>query len=267
MKIFKNKKTLIKKLNGDPNLSFIPTMGALHKGHLSLIKKAKKKRFKTLVSVFINPKQFERKQDFKRYPKNLRKDIQILKKEKIDYLFIPKFKDIFSFKSQNKVFLSNFSNKLCGKFRTGHFKGVLEVVNRFLEIIKPKYIYLGVKDFQQLVLISEHIKKRRLKTKVISCRIIREKNGLAISSRNKLLKTNEKNIAIKTINFLKNRKKKIVLKDINSITNRLLNFGVTKIDYIKIMDIKKLKYENKIKKNCNIFIAFFVNKIRLIDNF
>ena len=267
MKIFKNKKTLIKKLNGDPNLSFIPTMGALHKGHLSLIKKAKKKRFKTLVSVFINPKQFERKQDFKRYPKNLRKDIQILKKEKIDYLFIPKFKDIFSFKCQNKVFLSNFSNKLCGKFRTGHFKGVLEVVNRFLEIIKPKYIYLGVKDFQQLVLISEHIKKRRLKTKVISCRIIREKNGLAISSRNKLLKTNEKNIAIKTINFLKNRKKKIVLKDINSITNRLLNFGVTKIDYIKIMDIKKLKYKNKIKKNCNIFIAFSVNKIRLIDNF
>lgn len=267
MKIFKNKKTLIKKLNGDQNLSFIPTMGALHKGHLSLIKKAKKKRFKTLVSVFINPKQFERKQDFKRYPKNLRKDIQILKKEKIDYLFIPKFKDIFSFKCQNKVFLSNFSNKLCGKFRTGHFKGVLEVVNRFLEIIKPKYIYLGVKDFQQLVLISEHIKKRRLKTKVISCKTIREKNGLAISSRNKLLKTNEKKIAIKTINFLKNRKKKIVLKDINSITNRLLNFGVTKIDYIKIMDIKKLKYENKIKKNCNIFIAFSVNKIRLIDNF
>ncbi len=267
MKIFKNKKTLIKKLNGDQNLSFIPTMGALHKGHLSLIKKAKKKRFKTLVSVFINPKQFERKQDFKRYPKNLRKDIQILKKEKIDYLFIPKFKDIFSFKCQNKVFLSNFSNKLCGKFRTGHFKGVLEVVSRFLEIIKPKYIYLGVKDFQQLVLISEHIKKRRLKTKVISCKTIREKNGLAISSRNKLLKTNEKKIAIKTINFLKNRKKKIVLKDINSITNRLLNFGVTKIDYIKIMDIKKLKYENKVKKNCNIFIAFSVNKIRLIDNF
>ena len=91
-----------------------------------------------------------------------------------------------------KFFLSNFSNKLCGKFRTGHFKGVLEVVNRFLEIIKPKYIYLGVKDFQQLVLISEHIKKRRLKTKVISCKTIREKNGLAISSRNKLLKTNEK---------------------------------------------------------------------------
>ena len=256
MKIFKNKKTLIKKLNGDPNLSFIPTMGALHKGHLSLIKKAKKKRFKTLVSVFINPKQFERKQDFKRYPKNLRKDIQILKKEKIDYLFIPKFKDIFSFKCQNKVFLSNFSNKLCGKFRTGHFKGVLEVVNRFLEIIKPKYIYLGVKDFQQLVLISEHIKKRRLKTKVISCKTIREKNGLAISSRNKLLKTNEKKIAIKTINFLKNRKKKIVLKDINSITNRLLNFGVTKIDYIKIMDIKKLKYENKIKKLKYLYCFF-----------
>ena len=208
MKIFKNKKTLIKKLNGDQNLSFIPTMGALHKGHLSLIKKAKKKRFKTLVSVFINPKQFERKQDFRMYPKNLRRDIQILKKEKIDYLFIPKFKDIFTFKSQNKVFLSNFSNKLCGKFRTGHFKGVLEVVNRFLEIIKPKYIYLGVKDFQQLVLISEHIKKRRLKTKVISCKTIREKNGLAISSRNKLLKTNEKKIAIKTINFLKNRKKR-----------------------------------------------------------
>ena len=156
MKIFKNKKTLIKKLNGDQNLSFIPTMGALHKGHLSLIKKAKKKRFKTLVSVFINPKQFERKQDFKRYPKNLRKDIQILKKEKIDYLFIPKFRVIFSFKCQNKVFLSNFSNKLCGKFRTGHFKGVLEL-NRFLEIIKLIYLF-GCKRFSTTS-ISEHIKK------------------------------------------------------------------------------------------------------------
>ena len=120
-----------------------------------------KKKGKILVSIFVNPKQFNNKKDFSSYPRNLKKDLKILKKLKIDYLFLPPYQDIFSFTPKNKIFLHNFSKKLCGKSRKGHFEGVLNVVNRLLEIIKPKNIFLGLKDFQQLYLIKAHIYKKK----------------------------------------------------------------------------------------------------------
>ena len=135
MKIFKDKHTLQKEILKTKGISFVPTMGGLHKGHISLIKQSKKSKFKTLVSIFVNPKQFNKKSDYKSYPRNTKKDIKLLKKLKIDYLYIPTFKDIYGFKPKNKVFLDKFSKKLCGKFRKGHFEGVLNVVNRFIEII------------------------------------------------------------------------------------------------------------------------------------
>ena len=119
-------------------------MGALHKGHESLIKKSVKESKKTLVSIFVNPRQFENKRDFKNYPKNYKNDLKILKRLKIDYLYKPSYEDIYKFKTENKIFLDRFSKKLCGKYRKGHFKGVIDVVNRFLELIKPKKILLGI---------------------------------------------------------------------------------------------------------------------------
>ena len=160
MKIFKNKEDLKSEIINDKTICFIPTMGGLHKGHISLIKRAKKINNKTLVSIYVNPKQFSRKDDYKKYPRNLQNDIKILQKLKINYLYLPNNKDIFNFKTKNKIYLHRFSQKLCGKFRKGHFMGVLNVVNRFLEIIKPKYILLGLKDFQQLTLIEKHIIKK-----------------------------------------------------------------------------------------------------------
>ena len=145
MKIFKDKHTLQKEILKTKGTSFVPTMGGLHKGHVSLIKQSKKFKFKILVSIFVNPKQFNKKSDFRSYPRNAKKDIRLLKKLKINYLYTPKFKDIYGFKTRNKVFLDKSSKKLCGKFRKGHFEGVLNVVNRFIEIIKPKYIFLGKK--------------------------------------------------------------------------------------------------------------------------
>ena len=195
MKIFKNKLILQKEISKDNCLSFIPTMGGLHKGHLSLIKKAKKYKCKICVSIFVNPNQFNKKNDFKNYPRNLKSDIKKLKKLKIHYLYLPTYSDIYSFKAKNKMYLSNFSKQLCGKFRRGHFKSVINVVNRFLEIIKPKYIYLGLKDFQQLILIENHIKKNKIKSKVIKCKTIREKNGIACSTRNLNLNDNQLYIA------------------------------------------------------------------------
>ena len=138
MKIFKDKCTLQREILKTKGISFVPTMGALHKGHISLIKKSKKSRLKTLVSIFVNPKQFHKKRDFRSYPRKKTPDIKLLKKLRIDYLYIPTSKDIYGFKPQNKIFLDKSSKKLCGKFRKGHFEGVLNVVNRFIEIIKPK---------------------------------------------------------------------------------------------------------------------------------
>ena len=181
MKIFKNKLSLQKEIANDNCISFVPTMGGLHKGHISLIKKAKIHNCKILVSIFVNPKQFNNKIDFKNYPRNLKLDIKKLKKLKINYLYLPSNQDIYATKVVHKIYMDKFSKQLCGKFRKNHFLGVLNVVNRFLEIIKPKFIYLGLKDFQQLTLIEKHISKCKIKTNVVKCKIIREKNGIAAS--------------------------------------------------------------------------------------
>jgi pantoate--beta-alanine ligase len=160
MKIFKNKLNLQKEISKDNCLSFVPTMGGLHKGHLSLIKKAKRYKCKICVSIFVNPTQFNKRNDFKNYPRSLKSDIKELKKLKVNYLYLPTYADIYSFKTKRKIYIDKFSKQLCGKYRKGHFKGVLNVINRFLEIINPKYIFLGNKDLQQLILIDSHIKKK-----------------------------------------------------------------------------------------------------------
>ena len=209
MKIFKDKQALQKEILKTKGISFVPTMGGLHKGHISLIKKSKKFKFKTLVSIFVNPTQFNKKSDFRSYPRNTKTDLKKLKKLKINYLYIPSVKDIYGFKPKEKVFLDKFSKKLCGRFRRGHFEGVLNVVNRFLEIIKPRYIYLGKKDYQQLYLIKKHIEKRKIKSKIIECKTIRENNGVALSTRNSNLNDNQMKIASKIYYYLYNLKKRI----------------------------------------------------------
>ena len=269
MKLFTNKKKLQKEIKNINNISFVPTMGALHKGHETLIRKSVRESKKTLVSIFVNPKQFENKKDFKNYPKNYKNDLKILKKLKVSYLYRPSYKDIYKFKTKNKIFLDQFSKKLCGKFRKGHFKGVVDVVNRFIEIIKPKKILLGNKDFQQLILIKKHIKKNKINTKVLSCKTIRDKNFIAYSSRLKKLKDYEKINFIKIIKFLKIYKKNLNLKKVNynffKIKNKLLSLGAKKVDYIEMLDLKTLK---KPKKNkFNLFFAFYIGKVRFIDNF
>ena len=158
---------------------------------------------------------------------------------------------------------------MCGKFRRGHFRSVVDVVNRLLEIIKPKKILLGNKDFQQLFLIDKHIKKNRINTKVFSFKTVRDKNIIAYSSRLKRLKNYEKNNLIKIIKFLENYKRDLVSKKINynfsQIKNKLLFLGARKVDYVEVLDVKTLK---KPKKNrFNLFFAFYVGKIRFIDNF
>ena len=270
MKIFKDRQSLQKEIFQNHGISFVPTMGGLHKGHISLIKKSKRYKFKTLVSIYINPKQFDNKREFSIYPKNLKKDIEILKKLKVDYLYTPSFKDIYNFKTKNKIYLDKFSKQLCGKFRKGHFKGVIEVMNRLIEIVKPKYIFMGKKDYQQLFLIKKLISRRKINSRIIACDIIRESNGVASSTRNLKLTEKEFKIASKVYHYIVNIKKKLRTKK-NIISKKEIQeninaLGVKNINYIEFRDLKDLKKRNKISSTTNIFIAYYLRKIRLIDN-
>ena len=264
MKIFKNRNKLQKEISDINNISFVPTMGGLHKGHISLIKKSKKYSKTNLVSIFVNPKQFNDKKDFLRYPRNLKKDLIILKKLNVNYVYLPTYKDIFGFKTSNKIYLDKFSKKLCGKFRKGHFKGVINVVNRFLEITKPKYLFLGEKDFQQLVVISKHISKNKIGTKIINGKTIRESNGIACSTRNRILTKRQVQIASNIHKILK-KHKSLAIKNIRLLRKKCLEAGINKIDYIEAYNTKTLT-KPKSGNKYRIFIAFYLGKTRLIDN-
>ena len=179
MIIFKSINKLNKEVNFKANVGFVPTMGSIHNGHVELIHKSKKKCKKTLVSIFVNPSQFNKKTDYKKYPRRLSKDIKVLKKLQVDYLLIPNFKEIYKYKKNMKIKISNKDKILCAKYRPGHFEGVLAVINQFLLNIKAKHMFLGEKDYQQVILIKKFIKKK-FKTRIITCKTIRLNNLLPL---------------------------------------------------------------------------------------
>ena len=269
MIIIKSINKLKKEVNFKANIGFVPTMGALHKGHLSLIESSKKKCQKTLVSIFVNPSQFNRKADYKKYPKNLSKDIKILKKTKIDYVFIPNKKDIFRSRNKMKIKINKKDKILCAKFRIGHFEGVLGVINQLLKAVKAKYMFLGEKDYQQVYLIKNFI-KNKFDTKIVKCQTVRHKNSLPYSSRNFLLRKDYLLKASKISSKIKNFNYQIKknLKNINKlekVKKDIAKAGVD-IEYLEIRNKNNLT-KNINKKNFKIFIAYYINKVRLIDNF
>ena len=270
MKILLNNTSLFESLRPFNDLGFVPTMGGIHKGHLSLINKSNKICKKTIVSIFINPKQFNNKKDLKSYPRNIKKDLKILKKsKKVDFVYIPKFKDIYKDKKKSKITLQKKDKILCAKFRKGHFEGVLDVMNKLTKIVKPKKIFMGEKDFQQLYLVKKELEKK-YKTKVIPCKTIRDKNNVALSSRNLLLnKSNLKvasNIYKKLTNIKKNINKNKNISDfLNSQKKELRNNYKIKIDYLELRNENTLKISST-KKNSRLFIAYHLNYVRLIDN-
>ena len=271
MKILLNNHTLNKTLRPFNDIGFVPTMGGIHEGHISLIKKSIKFNKKTIVSIFINPKQFNNKRDFKSYPSNIKKDLAILKKiHKIDFVYIPKFNDIYKTNDKTKIKINKRDKILCAKFRKGHFEGVLDVMDRLTNLIKPKKIFMGKKDYQQLFLVKNFIEKK-YKTKVISCKTIRNKNNLALSSRNFLLNKNKLNVLENIFKEIFNLKKDIKNnKNINKFLNRskkkIENMFKIKIEYLENRNVKNLKISNKYLGS-KIFLSYYFEGIRLIDNF
>ena len=169
MKVILNNTSLFESLRPFNDLGFVPTMGGIHKGHLSLINKSNKLCKKTIVSIFVNPKQFNNKKDLKSYPRNIKKDLKILRKsKKVDFIYLPKFKDIYKDKKKPKITLLKKDKILCAKFRKGHFEGVLNVMNRLMSIVKSKDIFMGEKDYQQLHLIRKFLSKK-FNVRINSC--------------------------------------------------------------------------------------------------
>jgi len=270
MKLIRQIDDLNKAIKQKKILGFVPTMGSLHKGHESLIKISKKKCKHTLVTIFVNPTQFNKIEDFKNYPRNLNKDLKLLKKLKVDLVFMPTVLEMFKNK-KSKIFNLNSSQKiLCAKFRKGHFEGVLDIMNRFISLIHPQYVFMGEKDFQQLFLVK-HFLQSKYKTKIISCKTIRDKNLVALSSRNNRLNLKSLNTASLISKKLHELKIKIY-KNRNRCDNLI---KITKKNFIKKLKIK-IEYlevrntsnlnRNIIQKKFKIFIAYYINKVRLIDN-
>ena len=269
MIIFKSINKLNKEVDFKADIGFVPTMGSLHNGHIYLIKSCKKYCKKTLVSIFINPTQFNKKKDLKRYPKNLQKDIKILKRLKVDYLLTPRDSEIYQKKIDRKIQLNKNDKIMCSLFRPGHFEGVLAVINQFLKKIKPKKIFLGEKDYQQLYLVKKYIQKR-YSAKIISCKTVRDINKLALSSRNYLLNKRELKLAATITNklFLLKRRvksKKNINKFLSKQKKLLKQKFNIKIDYLECRNEKNLLMTNKFYKS-RLFIAYYINNIRLIDN-
>ena len=270
MKILLNNNDLNEALSRTTNLGFVPTMGSLHKGHISLIKRSLRECKKTIVSIFVNPTQFNNINDFKKYPRNSKKDLSILKKLNVNFVYLPKQKDIYSPYVKGKIKLKKKEKILCAAHRKGHFEGVIDVMNRFTKLIKPSKIFMGEKDFQQLFLLKKKIQKK-FGTKIILCKTVREHNKLAFSSRNSLL--TKKNfikagkIAKSLISFKKNLRKNYNLKKLLTLKKKeLINLYNIKIDYLELRNVRNLNIANK-TVNSKIFIAYYLDKVRLIDNF
>jgi pantoate--beta-alanine ligase len=254
-------------------IGFVPTMGALHQVHLSLIKKAQQKTDIVVVSVFVNPTQFNRQEDLIKYPKTLKNDIKLLETISCDVLFNPSVEEIYSENIISEKFdFDGLEHKMEGEFREGHFDGVGTVVKTLFEIVSPNKAYFGQKDFQQLKIIKKMVKKNGLNVKIKGCIIFREEDGLAMSSRNTRLSEEQRNAAPFIYKTLKKVREKFSAENadliIDWVKNQFKKHPLLTIEYFTIADEKTLKtIKNKESgKKYRAFIAVFVGEIRLIDN-
>lgn len=254
----------------DKTISIVPTMGALHEGHLSLVEKAAQNSDIVVVSIFVNPTQFGKGEDFDKYPKNLESDLEKLETTKAKIIFAPNIEDIYGKEESSIEFrVKKYANILCGANRKGHFEGVCQIVAKLFNIIEPDIAVFGKKDFQQLFIIKQLVKELNFNIEVVGGDIIRDEYGLALSSRNRYLGDSELNIARKLNVLLKESLGKFKL-EVGSwkleAEEELLKAGFDKIDYIEIRNENNLELEEKFTDTSRIFAAAYIGNTRLIDN-
>ncbi|HOJ93618.1 pantoate--beta-alanine ligase [Fervidobacterium sp. 2310opik-2] len=252
-------------------IGFVPTMGYLHEGHLSLVKKAREDNDIVVVSIFVNPTQFGPNEDFNRYPRDLERDLRLLEPLNVDYVFYPSVEEMYPKNYSVYVDEVELSKYLCGAKRPGHFRGVCTVVTKLFNIVKPTRAYFGQKDAQQFRILRRMVQNLNMDVEMIEMPIVRESDGLAMSSRNVYLNEEERKEATRLHKSLLKAKELIESgeRDVSKIKNlmlEILNHPLLKIDYVEIVDEETLKPIEKIEGKVIIALAVFVGKARLIDN-
>jgi len=266
---------LLSKFSNKKKIGFVPTMGALHEGHLSLIRKARKENDIVVVSIFVNPLQFGPKEDFKKYPRPIKKDLYLCKKENVDFVFYPDVKSYYKKDHLTFVEVEKLSSILCGRYRKGHFKGVTTVVTKLFNTVKPDVAYFGQKDLQQAIIIKKMVEDLNFPIKIKISPIVRDSDGLALSSRNVYLNPEERKRALSLYRSLKegfnlwSKGEKNAKKIQRCILNVLYEGIDTKkdsIDYVEIIDTESLEKKEIIDKKSAAVIAVRIGSTRLIDN-
>ncbi|MGC8819918.1 MAG: pantoate--beta-alanine ligase [Fervidobacterium sp.] len=252
-------------------IGFVPTMGYLHEGHLSLVRKAREENEIVVVSIFVNPTQFGPNEDFNRYPRDLERDLRLLEPIGVDYVFHPSTEEMYPKNYSVYVDEVELSKYLCGAKRPGHFRGVCTVVTKLFNIVKPTRAYFGQKDAQQFRILRRMVENLNLDVEMIEMPIVRESDGLAMSSRNVYLSEEERKEATRLYKSLLRAKELIDhgemdVKTIKEEMLHVLNHPLLKIDYVEIVDEETLLPLEKIDRRVIIALAVFVGKARLIDN-
>jgi pantoate--beta-alanine ligase len=270
--IFTLKKQLLIYKEAGKRIGFVPTMGALHQGHISLIREAKKNNDIVVCSIFVNPTQFNNPTDLAKYPKTIEADIDKLTLADCDILFLPEVKEMYKDGEQTKHYeLGYLENILEGKHRPGHFQGVCIIVDKLLNAVKPNNIYMGRKDYQQCMVVQAMLQTEKHATKLQICETVREQDGLAMSSRNMRLNETERKQALRIIESLKLVKENIKPGNLLMLKEEAINFLLNngyKVDYIEIADASNLTLVNEWdgKQKLVVLVAAFLNEVRLIDN-
>lgn len=275
MQLIKSAKRLTKRLSGlrrtGKRIGFVPTMGDLHEGHLSLVRHARRENDVIVVSIFVNPTQFGPQEDFKRYPRNLSRDQKLLKREHVDFLFAPSRASIYPKQFKEFVNPGPLARHLCGPKRPGHFRGVATVVKLLFGIVQPHAAYFGQKDYQQVKVIEDMVRRIHLPVQVKMCPIIRETDGLAMSSRNRYL-SGKKRISARCLYQALLEGKRLVhlgerrVQSVKRAVRRVLMSHVDKIDYVEVVDPDKLSPLQRVRIPVLIAVACYIGSTRLIDN-
>jgi len=253
-------------------VSLVPTMGALHAGHLSLVREARKNSDHVVVSIFVNPTQFGPGEDYQSYPRHLDDDLGLLRESGVDLVFVPDRAEIYPHGFETFVSLGELSQKLCGASRPVHFRGVTTVVLKLLNIVEPEISFFGQKDFQQCVLIRRMVKDLNLETKIIACPIVREEDGLAMSSRNGYLNSQERKAAPILYRCLQWARQAVKQGEFRSarileeINDRISAEPLAKLDYAEIVNEENLDGDRVVTKGSVLAMAVWIGKTRLIDN-
>nr|WP_319572874.1 pantoate--beta-alanine ligase [uncultured Draconibacterium sp.] len=264
--------TEIQRLAGGKTVGFVPTMGALHQGHISLVKQAVSETPVVVVSIFVNPTQFNDPNDLEHYPRTLENDMKLLEPTGCSIVFAPSAKEVYPEPDKRKFNFGKLEEIMEGKHRPGHFNGVAQVVSRLFDIVKPTKAYFGLKDFQQLAIVKNMVKQLQLPVEIVPCAIIREESGLAMSSRNELLTEEQrKNAAVISETLFKAKElkgQKSVQEIADWVTKTINKNPFLDVEYFEIVDDEQLQPvnnwdEKSIKVGC---VAVFCGKIRLIDN-